>query len=63
MMVMHVFSGGGVDEWAAKVRRYTQLSEVQVKPNPKKAAQPEVAMAMEGQLTLKAISPQVPPPL
>lgn len=49
------------EEWAAKIRRYTQLSEVQVKPNPKKAADPDVAVATEGQQVLKAIAPQVWP--
>lgn len=49
------------EEWGDKIRRYTQVSEVQVKPNPKKAAEPAVAVVAEGQQVLKAIAPQVCP--
>eukprot|EP00884_Botryococcus_braunii_P023113 jgi/Botrbrau1/9486/Bobra.0252s0102.3 len=49
---------GMSEEWADKIRRYTQLLEVQVKPNPKKAGDPDVAVATEGQQVLKSISPQ-----
>ena len=51
--------GAPAEEWAGKIRRYTQLIEVQLKPNPKKASQREAAVAAEGEQTLKAISPQV----
>ena len=46
-------------EWLDKLQRYTQASELVVKPNPKKASEPEVAVQAEGERLLRAISPQV----
>ncbi len=48
-----------VGEWTDKVKRYTQLEHLQVKPNPKKAASPIVAVQSEGEKVLKLITPQV----
>ncbi|KAK9806742.1 hypothetical protein WJX72_001104 [[Myrmecia] bisecta] len=45
-------------EWAAKVRRYTPLTQLQLKPNPKKASSPEVAVIAEGERVLKATAGQ-----
>ncbi|DBB07708.1 TPA: hypothetical protein ACH3X3_009134 [Trebouxia sp. C0006] len=45
-------------EWTDKVKRYTQLEHLQVKPNPKKAASPIVAVQSEGEKVLKLITPQ-----
>lgn len=45
------------DEWAAKLRRYTPLTEVQIKPNPLNAKDPGVAQAHEGERVLKAVAP------
>ena len=47
------------EEWLGKLKRYTQASELVIRPNPNKAAEPAVAMAAEGERILKAISPQV----
>ena len=41
------------------MKRYTQLEHLQVKPNPKKAASPQVAVQAEGEKVLKLIMPQV----
>ncbi len=46
-------------EWTDKVKRYTQLEHLQVKPNPKKAASPQVAVQAEGEKVLKHLMPQV----
>ena len=46
-------------EWADKIRRYTQFEHLQVKPNPKKAASPQVAVQSEGEKVLKATTAQV----
>ena len=46
-------------EWGDKIRRYTQFEHLQVKPNPKKAASPQVAVQSEGEKVLKAITAQV----
>lgn len=43
------------EEWAVKVRRYTLLQELQIKPNPLNAKDPEVAKVHEGERVLKAI--------
>ncbi|CAK0783548.1 hypothetical protein CVIRNUC_006747 [Coccomyxa viridis] len=45
-------------EWLVKLRRYTQASELVIRPNPKKAGAPEAAMHAEGERILKAVSPQ-----
>lgn len=45
------------DEWRAKVARYTQATHVRLKPNPKKAASPEVAMKYEGARVLDSLAP------
>lgn len=50
---------GTAGEWTDKVKRYTQLEHLQVKPNPKKAASPKVAVQSEGEKVLKLILPQV----
>jgi len=47
------------EEWLGKLKRYTQASELVIRPNPKKASEPAVAMQAEGERILKAISPQV----
>ena len=46
-------------EWLDKLKRYTQASELVIKPNPRKSADPEVAKQAEGERILKAISLQV----
>ena len=46
-------------EWLDKLQRYTQASELVIRPNPKKASEPEVAMQAEGERVLRALSPQV----
>ncbi|KAA6425975.1 MAG: eyespot assembly ABC1 kinase family [Trebouxia sp. A1-2] len=45
-------------EWTDKIKRYTQLEHLQIKPNPKKAASPLVAVQSEGEKVLKLITPQ-----
>lgn len=47
------------EEWLGKLKRYTQASELVIRPNPKKASEPAVAMQAEGERILKAISSQV----
>ena len=47
------------DEWASKIRRYTKYEGLNIKPNPTRAAQPEVAVKAEGDRVLKQLSPQV----
>lgn len=44
-------------EWADKLRRYTSLTELQVKPNPKNAKETAVAVGHEGERVLKALQP------
>lgn len=51
----HVATG----EWGDKIKRYTQFEHLQVKPNPKKAGSPQVAVQAEGEKVLKAIAAQV----
>ena len=46
-------------EWLAKLQRYTQADELVVRPNPKKAMAPSVAVQAEGERVLKALRPQV----
>jgi hypothetical protein len=46
-------------EWLEKLQRYTQAEEVVVRPNPKKAAAPAIAVQAEGERVLKALRPQV----
>lgn len=46
-------------EWLDKLQRYTRASELVVRPNPKKASEPVVAMQAEGERILKALGPQV----
>jgi 23S rRNA (pseudouridine1915-N3)-methyltransferase len=43
-------------EWAEKLRRYTQVTEIQIKPNPSNAKDPTVAKALEGERVLKSIA-------
>ncbi|CAL5220528.1 g2560 [Coccomyxa viridis] len=45
-------------EWLDKLQRYTQASELVVRPNPKKSSEPEMAMQAEGERILRALSPQ-----
>ncbi|KAL3154521.1 hypothetical protein ABBQ32_013981 [Trebouxia sp. C0010 RCD-2024] len=45
-------------EWGDKIKRYTQFEHLQVKPNPKKAGSPQVAVQAEGEKVLKAIAAQ-----
>jgi 23S rRNA (pseudouridine1915-N3)-methyltransferase len=45
------------DEWAAKLRRYAPLTEIQIKPNPLNAKEPAVAQVHEGERVLKAVNP------
>ena len=47
------------DNWAGKIRRYTKYEGLNIKPNPTRAAQPEVAIKAEGDRVLKQLSPQV----
>ena len=51
--------GGSVfaEEWAEKLRRYTKLTEIQIKPNPMNAKDPTVAKMHEGERVLKAVGP------
>jgi len=42
-------------EWADKTRRYVQLAEIQIKPNPMNTKDPEVAKIQEGERVLKAV--------
>ena len=51
--------GESAEEWLDKLRRYTQASELVIRPNPKKAGTPEAAMQAEGERILKAVNPQV----
>ena len=51
----HIATG----EWGDKIKRYTQFEHLQIKPNPKKAGSPQVAVQAEGEKVLKAISAQV----
>ncbi|DBA67452.1 TPA: hypothetical protein ACH3X2_001736 [Trebouxia sp. C0005] len=48
----------GAEAVAHKIKRYTQLEHLQIKPNPKKAASPLVAVQSEGEKVLKLITPQ-----
>ncbi|EIE18714.1 DUF163-domain-containing protein, partial [Coccomyxa subellipsoidea C-169] len=45
-------------EWMQKLQRYTEASEMVIRPNPKKSSEPTVAMQAEGEKVLKAIRPQ-----
>lgn len=42
-------------EWADKLRRYTQVVETQIRPNPTNAKDPNVAKSHEGERLLKCI--------
>ncbi|EFN59390.1 hypothetical protein CHLNCDRAFT_137874 [Chlorella variabilis] len=44
-------------EWADKLKRYTSLSQIQVKPNPKNAKETAVAVRHEGERVLKVLQP------
>ena len=57
MLVSIVMPPAG--EWLDKLKRYTQASELVIKPNPRKSADPEVARQAEGERILKALSMQV----
>jgi len=43
------------DEWADKVRRYTQIEELQIKPNPMNTKDPKIAKQQEGERVLKSV--------
>uniref|UniRef100_A0A7S3VR79 RNA methyltransferase n=1 Tax=Dunaliella tertiolecta TaxID=3047 RepID=A0A7S3VR79_DUNTE len=45
------------EEWLAKARRYTQVHEIPIKPNPKKASSPVVQVQYEGEKVLKSVAP------
>lgn len=44
------------DEWRDKVARYAPISHTRIKPNPKKAASPEVAMKLESAKVLESVA-------
>ncbi|KAL4430881.1 hypothetical protein ABPG75_006137 [Micractinium tetrahymenae] len=44
-------------EWVDKLKRYTNLTEVQIKPNPKNAKDTAVAVQHEGERVLRALQP------
>lgn len=44
-------------EWADKLRRYTDLTEIVIKPNPMNAKDASVAMSHEGARVLKSLTP------
>uniref|UniRef100_A0A383VJ92 Uncharacterized protein n=1 Tax=Tetradesmus obliquus TaxID=3088 RepID=A0A383VJ92_TETOB len=44
-------------EWLEKLARYTTVSEVLIKPNPKGASSPQVQKDAEAEKVLKALSP------
>ncbi|GMH45115.1 hypothetical protein BSKO_13072 [Bryopsis sp. KO-2023] len=44
------------DEWLEKVQRYTKLSEVKIKSNPKNTSQPTIQMQEEGKKVLQMLS-------
>ncbi|KAG1670829.1 hypothetical protein FOA52_003420 [Chlamydomonas sp. UWO 241] len=46
------------DEWLDKVRRYTTVDEVTIRPNPRKAQSVEVQKTGEGEKVLKALDPR-----
>lgn len=46
-------------EWLEKLQRYAEASEVVIRPNPKNAANPKVAVQAEGERVLKLLRPQV----
>lgn len=45
------------NEWADKIRRYTQLQEIQIKPNPMNTKDTSVAKVQEGERVLKSVNP------
>lgn len=45
------------EEWADKLRRYTQVTALQLKPNPKRSRVTAAAVQSEGQLVLRNVSP------
>ncbi|BDA49760.1 Ribosomal RNA large subunit methyltransferase H [Coccomyxa sp. Obi] len=45
-------------EWLEKLQRYAEASEVVIRPNPKNAADPKVAVQAEGERVLKMLRPQ-----
>ena len=44
-------------EWAEKVKRYCQLTEITLKPNPMNVKDPLVAVSHESSKVLKSVSP------
>ncbi len=52
-------SSAMAEEWAQKARRYVQLSELQIRPNPSRTSDTSVAVQTEGQKVLKTLTPQV----
>lgn len=46
------------EEYAEKIRRYTAFTATQLRTNPKKSADPEVAIQAEGAKILQALQPQ-----
>ena len=62
MLLINVAKGPSsvmAEEWAQKARRYVQLSELQIRPNPSRTSDTRVAVQTEGQKVLKALTPQV----
>ena len=55
----HMSANANADEWAGKLQRYVQVDQLNIKPNPRNAAVPDVAVAAEGEKVLKALKPQV----
>ena len=52
-------SSAMAEEWAQKARRYVQLTEMQIRPNPSRTSDTSVAVQAEGQKVLKALAPHV----
>ena len=52
-------SNAMAEEWAQKARRYVQLSELQIRPNPSRTSDTSVAVQTEGQKVLKTLTPHV----
>ena len=46
-------------EWLEKLQRYAETSELVIRPNPKNASDPKVAVQAEGDRVLKMLRPQV----
>lgn len=63
LCVLTVSKGGTAaealaEEYAEKIRRYTAFTATQLRTNPKKSADPEVAIQAEGAKILQALQPQ-----